>query len=177
MKKLYSFICAAFLCSALAGCAHDYYGPPVTGSVAVGTGGVYAGSVSVGPAYYASPLIFPVLPPPRPIHIVHPRPYPYIHHGPAFRPGPMHRPPVIHHGKPGGVRPPVVRPGGPGHRPPAMHHGPRPGKRPPAVHSGGPRPKPQAVRPGGHGPGGGRPSFHRPGNPGRSSGHGMPRPR
>ena len=60
---------AVALAVALSGCAYDPYGPDVAGSVAVGSGGVYGGSVSVGtgvyssPGYYGTSLLFPVLPP------------------------------------------------------------------------------------------------------------------
>nr|WP_077071352.1 hypothetical protein [Mailhella massiliensis] len=91
---------AVMLAALLAGCAPDPYGPDVSGSVAFGTGGVYAGGVSVGtggyytPRYYGTSLLFPVLPPPV---VVHPRPH-RPPHG-VLPPPPPHRPPH-------GVRPP-----------------------------------------------------------------------
>ncbi|MBQ4076516.1 MAG: hypothetical protein IJD65_02385 [Mailhella sp.] len=156
MKRLTTLFCTALLCTALTGCAYDYHGPAVGGSVAVSPSGVYSGSVSVGTGYYATPFVFPVLPPlwvPPPPRHRHHGPYyrplpPPRHHGPALRPGPSHRP----HG-------PALRPGPhPGHRPPAMHTAPRPSHRGPAFrpsHSAGSRPAP--LQPGGfgHGPRGG----------------------
>ena len=120
---------------ALSGCAYDPYGPDVAGSVAVGSGGVYGGSVSVGtgvyssPGYYGTSLVFPVLPPPvlvtppppRPHHIAPPPP-PRLPPAPGLV-RPDHRPP------PPGVRPPGIRP--PGIKPPAMRPGVPGGPRPP----------------------------------------------
>ncbi|MBR5882050.1 MAG: hypothetical protein IKY97_01020, partial [Mailhella sp.] len=99
MKRLTSLLCTALLCASLTGCAYDYRGPAIGGSVAVSPDGVYAGSVSVGTGYYATPFVVPVLPPllvPPPPHYYH-RPYyrplpPPRPHGPAFRPGPPPRP-------------------------------------------------------------------------------------
>ena len=76
MKRLPALFCSALLCTALAGCAYDPYAPPVAGSVAFGSGGIYGGSVSVGTAYYATPLLFPVLPP---VHWHHAPPPPRLH--------------------------------------------------------------------------------------------------
>ena len=152
MKRLASLFCTALLCTALTGCAYDYCGPAVGGSVAVAPSGVYAGSVSVGTGYYATPFVVPVLPPlwvPPPSHYHHyARPLPPRPHGPALRPSHPPRP----HG-------PAMRPGPqPGHRPPAMRPAPRPAHKGPAVrpsHSAGSRPEP--FQPGGfgHGPRGG----------------------
>jgi hypothetical protein len=91
MKRLASLFCTALLCTALSGCAYDYCGPAVGSSVAVSSTGVYAGSVSVGTGYYATPYVVPVLPPlwvPPPRHHHHyARPLPPRHHGPAILPG------------------------------------------------------------------------------------------
>ena len=95
MKRLASLFCIALLCAALTGCAYDYHGPAVRGSVAVSPSGVYASSVSIGTGYCATPYVVPVLPPlwvpppPRYHHHGHYyRPLPPPHpHGPAYRPG------------------------------------------------------------------------------------------
>lgn len=167
MKRLPILFCAVLLCSSLTGCAYDYHGPAVGGGVAVSSSGVYAGSVTVGPAYYASPFVFPVLPPlvigshhrhhPRPVYRPAPPPRP---HGPAVRPAPP-RP----HGP--ALRPAPSKPHGPALRP-SRH----PGQRPPAVRPGSrPSHRPSAIAPGGRG--GPRPQAHRPGRPA----HGGQRPR
>ena len=99
MKRL---LFTALLCTTLAGCAYDPYGPDVSGNVAFGTGGIYGGTVAVG----ASPLIVPVPthpiyvtppPPPRPIYVAPPRPHrphPPAHVAPPPKP---HRP-ALHPG-------------------------------------------------------------------------------
>lgn len=156
MKRFPALLYAGLLCFTLAGCAYDPYAPPVSGSMSFGPGGIYGGTVSVGTAYYPTPLLFPVLPPPRLYHApryYHAPPPPRYYHAPP--PRPLFRPAPYH-----GHRPPAVRPHG-GPRPPALGHvpaGPH-GHRPPAVRPGGP---------GMH-----RPPTMRPDNPGR---HGVSRP-
>ena len=165
MKRLPFLLCAALLCSTLAGCAYDYRGPAVGGAVAVAPSGVYTGSVAVGTVYAPSPFVVPVLPPlivgshyrhhPRPVYRHVPPPVP---HRPAFRPAPPPRPhgPALRPGPHPDRRPPAMRPGGPSkHRPPVMGGAPRPAHRGPAVKSGshrGPRPHPAGS---GRGPRGG----------------------
>ncbi len=152
---------AVALAVALSGCAYDPYGPDVAGSVAVGSGGVYGGSVSVGtgvyssPGYYGTSLLFPVLPPPvivappppRPHHIAPPPP---PHRPPApglvspgHRPPPGIRPPGM---RPPGIKPPAVRPGSP--RPPVVAPGRPGGPRPPMMRPGTPGGRPPVMRPG-----------------------------
>lgn len=172
-----SRLLALMFALALGGCAPDPYGPDVSGSVAFGTNGVYAGSIGVSsggyyrPGYYGTPLVFPVLPPPV---IVRPRPHPPVHgvlpppppHRPPAHgirpPGPPGRPPVHGIRPPGHPgRPPMMRPGGP--RPPAMAPGRPGGPRPPVMapgRHGGPRP-PMARPVGGKAP---RPPMMRPGS-------------
>lgn len=180
MKRLSSLLCSTLLCTALVGCAHDYHGPAVGGSLAVSSDGFYAGGLSVG-TYYASPYVFPVLPPLwiSPHRHYHPGfrpPPPPRHHGPVVRPLPHPRPagPAFHHGPRPGHRPPAMRPGPhPGHRPPALRPGGPSGHRPPAVRPGRPAHRPPSMRPASPGfrphaaPRGG---MHR-------GGHGGPRPR
>lgn len=158
MKRFPALLCAGLLCFALAGCAYDPYGPPVSGTMSVGPGGIYGGTVSVGTAYYPTPLLFPVLPLPRYYHV----PHRHYHAPPPPRPHFLPPPRPGHH-------PPALRPHG-GPRPPALGHVPaRPqGPKPHAVRPGGPgMPKAPVLRPGGHG--GHRPAMRS--APPRGGGH------
>lgn len=163
---------------ALSGCAYDPYGPDVAGSVAIGSGGVYGGSVSVGtgvyssPGYYGTSLLFPVLPPPVLVAPPPPRP----HH--IAPPPPPRRPPAPglarpDHRPPPGVRPPGMRP--PGIKPPAMRPGAPGSPRPPVIAPGRPQaPRPPMMRPGAGGVP--RPPVMRPGSSPRPSRPPMVRP-